>query len=1002
MNRLAKKNLVQSLLMGAAVATLAGSAAFADEIETVVVTGSHIARPTMGDTVVPTVILDSEEIAKSGYTNLGQVLTQMPQVQTTSAGGDLTPTSSNFLTSGFGISNVDLRELGAQRTLVLVNGNRWVTGSPKSTPVDLNTIPIDLISRVDVITGGNSAAYGSDAVAGVVNIVLKDDFEGVKAEAQYGKTTYGDGGDMYLSAVLGGNFLNGKGNIAVMTAFDKSETISSANRDLTQTDAIHFPGLFGCYGTADCLIFGGAYSSYPPEGKFRFAKPNPSTGQVVGTGGYYSDNNCNRLNNYQDCSGIYHPFNVATDGFDRNPHRYIQVPLTRRLVAETGHLDITPWLRFNLETDFAYTSSRQQLEPYPGSSEDGLSKPISAGGTGILIPLDNPFIPPSLLAFNPDPTNVQGIFFYRRFIDLGNRTGSVDRYMMRVSTGFQGNFGGLFAGSIFDDWKWNTNFVWGRTQESQFNGGYYDKIKLQEALHARLPTGSEVAPAGGGGYVCDDPIAQAAGCVPVDLFGGYSITPQAAKYISSLVTLQDAADEQDFTATANGSVLALPAGNARVSLGYEYRREWAQYIPDAATQAGTVAGNQAPATTGKFNVHEVFLEGLLPVVKDIPFAEYAELDGSVRFSNYSTAGRATAWNYGGFVQVTDDIKLRAQESSATRAPNIGELFTPPEQTFPGISSDLCSSPANANIAANCATQIAALGPYLGGEPTNPTYSGSNGQAAKQEVGGYVSGNPLLKPETARTFTGGIVLTPTFIPNFQLTMDYYHIDLSGTIGSLSPQATQQACYDTDPSTFATNVFCQQIIRQHDSSLGPIIKQINFPTFNLGSSVASGVDTTLVYSFEMADLDPTLVDAGSFNFSLNTTWIDKYTVTGVQGDVGAEKWRGLLRTTYTNGPFSLTWTTRYVGTAYVSNEAALATGHDQHLQGNQIPSFWYHDVQVAYDVNDNWNVYAGAHNLFNTQPPETFIGSGFDDTGTGTITSTYDPIGLFIYGGIKVKM
>jgi iron complex outermembrane receptor protein len=1006
-NRKAKNNLVQSLLLGAAVVSLAGTAAYADEIETVIVTGSHIARPTMGDTQVPTVIMDADEIAKTGYTNLGAVLTQLPQIQTTSS-SDLTPTSSNFLTSGFGVSNADLRELGAVRTLILVNGRRWVSGSPTNTPVDLNTIPIDLISRVDVITGGNSAAYGSDAVAGVVNIILKDDFEGVTGEAQYGKTTYNDGGELYLSSVLGGNFLDGKGNVAVMVAYDKSDTVKSGNRDLTQTDAAHFPGLFGCYGTSDCFLLGQAYSSYTPEGRFEFTAPEGAGGQTISVTGPYSDQGCTKATNYTGCTGEYDSF---SDGYDRNPNRYIQVPVIRRLVSETGHIDIAPWLRYNLEASFAYTSARSQLEPYPGSSEDGLSKPLSAGGTGILIPLDNPYIPASLMAFNPGG-DTNGLFFYRRFIDAGPRDSSVDRYMARVATGFDGNFGDLFdKDSILSDWKWNASFVWGRTAESQFSFNYYDKIKMQNALNTKVATADEIAAGvqyvtvNSVNYDCADPVAQAAGCVPIDLFGAYTISPQAAKYVNSLVTLQDAAVEQDFTASANGSILALPAGNVRMAFGYEYRRESAQFVPDAATQAGTVAGNAQPATYGHFDVHEVYAEGLLPVVKDLPMAEYVELDGSVRSSDYSSAGRSTSWNYGGIWQVIDDLKLRANESSSTRAPNIGELFSPPTQTFPGISGDLCSNPVpGSNAAINCATQIAALGPPINGsEPLTPTYpNNATGTAAKQGVGGYVSGNPNLKPEVARTFTGGIVLTPTWISNFQLTADYYDIKISGAIGSLDPQGTQQACYNSDPSGFATNVFCQQITRQHDVNLGPIIKQINFPTYNLGSIETSGVDATLVYSFDMADLDPTLVDAGSFNVSVNGTWIDKYNFSGEVGDMGAERWRGILRATYTNGAFSFTWSTRYIGTAWVSREAALGSGHDAHLQGNIIPSVWYHDVQASYDINDNWNLYAGAHNLFNTQPPETFVGTPFEDTGTGTSTSSYDPIGLFIYGGVKVKM
>ena len=261
-----------------------------------------------------------------------------------------------------------------------------------------------------------------------------------------------------------------------------------------------------------------------------------------------------------------------------------------------------------------------------------------------------------------------------------------------------------------------------------------------------------------------------------------------------------------------------------------------------AAQAGTVAGNQAPATSGAYSVHEVFGELNVPIVKDLPFAQSIDLDVAGRYSNYSTAGSATSWNISGNWQVIDQLKLRSTLSTAVRAPNIGELFTPAAQTFPGISSDICASPTTANEIANCATDILAKT----GSTSSPTYGGSSGLAAKQGVGGYQSGNPNLKPETAHTFTAGFVATPDFVPNLQVTMDYYKIGVHGYIAPLGPQDTQQACYDAPTSSYATNVFCQQIVRQLDPALGPIIKQINFPYFNLGSIKTSGVDMSHLLS------------------------------------------------------------------------------------------------------------------------------------------------------------
>ncbi len=1008
MNLSTRKSLTCSLLLGAASAALACGSAFAQgtveaPVETVVVTGSLI-QQNAGEQPIPTIIIDADTIAKTGKANIGAVLSQLPQV--TNSGADLTPVSSNFLTSGFGVSQVDLRNLGADRTLVLVNGRRWVSGSPTTTAIDLNTIPTQLIDHVDTITGGASATYGSDAIAGVVNITLKQDFEGVNATVQYGSSSRGDAGDLYASALVGGNFLDGKANVAIVMSYDNSQKVLSGDRDITSTDTFWGPGAFEAINT---------YSSYVPKGRFRYANPADVTGAILATGSAFTS----------EPDGTYGVFRTAADGYKRNPNRYIQVPVIRRVLSEIGHVDVTPWLRFFFEGTYAYTSAQSNLEPYPGGSDDGLSKPVSAGGTPILIPLGldplgpprNPFIPAAFdAAAGAPPAGSPGLYFYRRFFDLGSRASRVDRDMGRAAVGFEGDFGSLKNNVGFlSDWKWNLSYVWGRTAESQFSRGYYDKIKMQNALNARAPTQAEIdaglVPVGGGGNICNDAIAQAAGCVPINLFGANSITPEAAKYVGSLVTLQSHAVQQVATFNMNGSLFQLPAGAMKVAIGAEYRNESAAFVPDSASQAGTVAGNQQPETAGAFDVKEVYGEGLLPVLKDLPFAQYVELNGSVRFAKYSTAGTATSWKYGATWQVSDDLKFRGVEASATRAPNISELFAPNAQTFPGISADVCTSPSSPNAIANCAAQTAPIVPP-GGIAT-PTYGGSTGLAAKQGVGGYTSGNPNLKPETAYTLTAGLVYTPSWLPGFQLTSDFYDIRVHGYINSLGPQETQQACYEGNPADIASNVFCQQIIRQYDTALGPIIKQINFPFFNLGSIKTGGVDTTMNYNFDLADFDPSLANAGSFALTLNTTYTSHFDqdagIPGVSvlhfgGDTNvAPMWRGLFRSTYTNGPLEVSTTLHYIGRGYVSKEAALSPpGNTTDLNGNRLNSFWYMDLNVSYDITENVQAYVGANNVFDTRPPETYPGTPFEDTGTGTFATVYDPIGTFIYGGVNLKL
>jgi outer membrane receptor protein involved in Fe transport len=775
----------------------------------------------------------------------------------------------------------------------------------------------------------------------------------------------------------------------------------SKDRDITSTDTTWVPGLFQYTGThvgpfqQAALGYAAAYSSYGMKGRFRLASPPNYAGQVVAGGSSYNPDGS--------------VFNTAVDGYDRSPNRYIQVPVSRKVIAETGHYELSDSLTFFIETTYALTSSSQQMEPYPGTSEDGLSVPVSAGGTGILIPRDNPFIPAGLQTKLSASPAAPGLFFYRRFGDLGVRNGSVDRNMGKVTFGFDGVI-------PWKDWKWTAYYEWGRTEESQFNGGYYDKIKMAEALNARLPVAGEIAPAGGGGYVCADAIARAGGCVPLNLFGAGAVTPEAAKYIGSQVTLQDHQTEQVANFQANGSLFSLPAGAVKLALGGEYRREAAEFEPDAASQAGTVAGNKVPATAGSFQVSEVFAEGMIPVIKDLPFIQYLELDGAVRWAHYSTAGDATSWNYRALWQPLDDLKVRATESSATRAPNISELFSPAAQTFPGVgtTADICRAPSAANITANCALAFAALGPYIAGEPHLPKYSGTTGQAAAQGVGGYQSGNPDLKPETAQTFTGGIVYTPQWLASFQATVDYYDIRVKNYIGGLSGAATINACYKADPAGYSTNLWCKQIIRAHDSVLGPIIKQINFPTVNLGSIKTNGIDTSLTYSFETADLAPEMENGGAWALNVDVNYINAYNVNPGQvgvdaipsgGTVGTPHFRGRMKATYTLDAVTVTTTGRYIGGAFVDRTLFTADANGKMvntLDGNAVPSYWYFDLNVSYDLTKSVQLYAGANNVFDVRPPEIYPGGGYDDTGTGTAADVYDPIGMYLYAGVSFKM
>lgn len=998
--KIQSKSNFRSWLLAGTAAVLAASAANAagnDAVETVVVTGTLIQR-TIGDTPTPTVVVSADAIEKTGLPNVGAVLAQLPQVQNVSA---LSASNSNFLTSGFGIANVDLRALGSARTLVLVNGRRQVTGSPTGTSVDLNTVPTALIDHFDIITGGASTAYGSDAVAGVVNIVLKKDFEGIAADFQQGISSRGDGSETYGALTIGGNFAKDRGNVTLSLSYDHTGAVMSKDRDITSTDTSWFPGGFQKTGPA-------AFSSYGLKGRYSLVCPN-ANGALVANGFDANYNGCIAGNFNPDGS----TFSTSKDGFDRNPNRYIRVPVSRKVIAATGRYDISDSLTVFTEATYALTKADSQLEPYPGTSEDGLSKPISANGTGILIPRDNPFIPAGLRSIltqtgtyysqsakhtiTYDNNNSPGLFYYRRFADLGDRTGHVSRNFAKITFGLEGAL-------PYRDWKWSSYYEWGRTEESQYNGGYYDKIKMQNALRTQVATAADIAAGSkyvtlsGINYECADAYARAAGCVPINLFGAGAITPAAAAYVGSIVTIQDYAEEQVANIQATGTLFSLPAGDVKLAVGGEYRHEEADFVPDAASQAGTVAGNQQPATKGAFQVSEFFGEGVLPVLKDLPMIQYLELNGAARWAHYSTAGDAWSWNYRLIWKPIDDLNLRAAYASATRAPNISELYSPAAQTFPGFSTtaDPCRG---TTVSANCLAAFAAIGAPA---TSRPTYT----QVLAQGVGGYSSGNPNLKPEISHSLTVGVVYTPSWLSSFQASIDYYDIRIHGYIGGLSIQSTLSACYSAGSAAYASNVFCQQIKRLNDPANGPRIAQIDFPTFNLGSISTSGVDGEFSYGFAMADLADGLDNAGAWSFRMNVNYVNSLTTNPgtagstplpAAGTVGTPHFSGILHSSYTLDPLTVTTTLRYIGGSYI-DRANLPLNID----GNHLHSTWYVDLNVSYQLLDSVELYAGANNLFDNRPQEVFPGAGYDNTGTGTYANVYDPIGQYFYTGVRFKM
>jgi iron complex outermembrane receptor protein len=942
---------------------------YAQSSERVEITGSRI-RSLNADSPSPVQVLSAEDIATSGAVNLQELLLKNPTLGTPA----ISRTNSNFSTSSAGVAVVDLRNLGTGRTLVLVNGRRHVAGVPGDTAVDLNTIPTDFIERVEILTGGASAAYGSDAVAGVVNIILKKNFNGLTVEFEKGQSAKSDDKRDVFSLTMGANGADGKSSIMGHIGYTKQGAVFSNKR--APTDDISRAFLTG--DPADMFIFDSPFfSSYAPQGRF-----------FVGSTSRTYDANGNEV--------AWSTNGNATSparGFNRQAQRTIAIPIERYLFATKGELGFSDNHSAFIEASYAQSNSRTKLEPFPFDS--AATHPASGGQVpaeflvnGVLTP--NPRIPASLLAqmTDTDGDGARDYFFSRRLSEVGNRGNNADRDTFRVITGVKG--------TLFGNFDYDAYIGYGATKESQVSSGQVNVLNFKYALEA-VPDVNDVDGDGDTTEaICTNPDARTQGCVPVNVFGFNSISPAALNYIQAPSLLSTFTSQKLAGATFRGDLFKLPAGPVAIAGGAEWREEYARSEFDALQQAGLNAGNAIPRTEGEFNVKDAFLEVRVPLIKDAPFAKMVALGGTVRSGKYSTVGNTTSWTGAFEWAPVSDIRLRATQALAVRAPNINELYSPPSQTFPSVT-DPCVGVtatstgqydvrcrANPGVAAN----IAANGSF--------TLS----QADIQGVSGFDRGNPNLRQEEGKSTTVGLVITPASIPalrNFNFSVDYFKIKIDDAIVSTPRDFILQQCYGGDAS------FCQFVTRraaaQGPNSAGSL-SFVDSAVTNSGGLFTEGVDVTVSYNDK--------VGPGRLNSRLAYTRVSKgYVIPLIgsdpdqfAGEVGAAKDKFELRLGYSLGAFGIQTTTTYVGKSALDDQLLLSFGAQP--GSITVPAKTYVDFQVTYQYQKA-QFFFGMDNAFDTKAPRFdtngLITGGI--TGAGTASDVYDAIGQRYYAGVRFQ-
>ncbi|USI74756.1 TonB-dependent receptor domain-containing protein [Sphingomonas morindae] len=980
----------------------------------IIVTGSHIARPTLRSPI-PVTTLSAADLTRSGNTNLGDALVRLPALSTS-----FNQAGSTAFIGTSGLNILDLRSLGQSRTLVLVNGHRHITSQEGEFLVDINTIPNDLVDRVDVVTGGSSAAYGSDAMAGVVNFVLKQNFDGLSANAQGGVSSHHDRGNYKLSVTAGKNFAEGRGNIAGSFEYDSSSLVTYADRpgltgafagrrqfqlvddptaDNTNPDRVFLQGVRSL-GYAD----GGNFTAYNGS-SIRSCAGAPSTACLPNGFPriflFNSDGSLREANYGTDFRPVGSGNTLGGDGSTLNNTGTLQPSYKRYIANILGHFDVSEAFRPYFEGKFVRTQSFNQGTPtFSQGGDQGLDADgIPFAPTNYLsytpIALDNAFLTPQARSVISGllPAGANYFNLNRNNVDLGTRDEADRRDTWRVVVGAQGTFN--------DDWHYDVAFNYGhlKTRSTFYNN------RIEQNFYNSIDAVRNAA----GDIVCR--INQASvtdpACAPIDLLGAFGSQQTAAQrqaaldYFNTTSYRRGAASELDITANITGDssqLFELPGGPVRFSIGGEYRREKAHYAYDELVSSGQTFLNAIPDfRPPAFAVKEAYGELDLPVLKNIRFVDELSLNGAVRVSDFKgSAGTVYAYNAGGIYAPVSDVRFRVNYSRSVRAPTLGDLYASNSINYAGVD-DPCDvnfiNKGSSTRAANCA----AAGVPAGFE---------NAVTRSSRLQILSGGNPDLQVEKSRSWTYGVILQPRMIPGLVVTVDYYDIKINQVISSVDAQTILNGCYD---AASLSNAFCSLINpRNGDGSFQqPALLQ---SSLNFAAERAKGIDLDVAYNHRFgADDNLALRFIGNWNrFRTDYPYVDDPSrPSPVKGTLGQPAFQFNANADYTHKKVTIGYTLRFLGKQSIASYetqhvvAGLdGTPYDPYYADRvNYPNVFYHDIRATVQVDRRFSLYGGVDNATDRKPPFGLLGNA---TGYNNFDTIYDNVGRFFYVGARVKI
>jgi iron complex outermembrane recepter protein len=981
-------------------------------LEEIMVTGSRIPVPANITATSPITVITAQDIALAGHTDAIDVLNSLPQTVINSGidfGNNSTP---NAAPGGF--ATADLRGFGPQRTVVLVNGRRLGLGDPNTNnpnpAPDLDQIPTALIERVDVVTGGASATYGSDAIAGVVNFIMKKNFEGLQLDGQYGFVQHGqhnasiegseealgivpptgsirDGYKRNVSLIAGTNFNEGKGNVTAYFSYHNQDAVPGAARDFADCQAISTNALTGvptdtgvsCIGTSNSNIFvTGAGGDFPYSVVGHQFVPYPAAGSV------------------------------PPPRFSAAAYEYAQRQDTRFQAGLSSHLAINESLKPYLE--FSFMNDRTLTQIAPSGIFQG-SDTLTSNGT-YFVNCSNPLMseqqaatictPEQIAADKAAPGSVSAdLDIGRRNIEGGGRASDYEHVNYRAVAGSSGNLG--------EAWTYDAYVLYYHTSLFQSNLNYLNYAAINSALQVRTNSSGQAQCISGGT------------CVPYDIFSTDAVTAQQLSYLYTPGTDRGTNSEQiahlDGTAQLGRYGVTSPWAHdgLAVNVGVEHRAERLDFVPDAAELSGALAGFSGAlvAIDKGYSVKEGFLELRAPIAQLRPGIYDLTVDSGYRYSHYSTAGVTNTFKFEVQYAPLPDIRLRYSYDRVVRAPNLIELFTPQAYAQGAVDEDPCAPTNNGTVRAAaslaaCERSGVSAAQYGDGYglPAGGTSTIVQCPAGCGQVSG---GNPQLAPEIADTWSWGLSLAPPAYPNFTASLDYFHISLARAIGTIPPSIILQQCLTTGNPTY-----CSQIVRTAGGDLsgatiagGGYIRQTNL---NTGTALVSGIDLQANYRWQLHG------GWGALTASLNGSW-SQHNVISPYAGAPSYDCAGLFGNTCLNGSVNpawrhnlrIIWETpwkvlasaqwRFIGHTSFDNNSSQPLLQNQE-EGffdplvTRIPNYSYLDLSAIWRVTTAIDLRGGINNVLDKDPP--FLAGEISGAAGGLNTfPTYDLLGRDIY-------